>query len=226
MEKGNLANLVKEIERDLFRANKELEELSKSAKKAEAVLEKISFAEHSIEKKVALSKELEKTMSEGKVIAQANQLFKNLEILRKDLEKLPGLEEKARLFVERFRTTRLYSFEHSSSATNFTKQAFEIFSLQEILFKPRFIGPLNISDMAERLKVKKVKEGLLLQPNDLEAFVGYLLEKRFASNISLEADGLKLVWHDRKTIDVFASSEKLYRLNRLCVSLEGKCLEQ
>ena len=56
--------------------------------------------------------------------------------------------------------------------------------------------------------------------------VEHLSSKRLASNISLECDSLKLVWHDKKTIAVDAPQERLFRLDRLCEVLGGKSIEK
>jgi hypothetical protein len=226
MDKGKFVNLVKETELGLYRANKQAKELGKLPEETERLLKNILAIEQAVERSSKLGQELSEQLKQRQVVGQANELFKQLDSIEKDLKNLLELRERAAPFVESHRTRRLYAFGEGANATNFARRLFEMFSVQEILFKPRFIGAIDFNKMAADLKLKKSDKGLILQPKDLKPFVKAMAEKKFSSNISLEAQGLKLVWQDRKTIAVEADSEKLFRLDRLCNELEGKCLEK
>ena len=67
-------------------------------------------------------------------------LFSSVEKLKKGLGEFFEKEARARLFIEKHRTERLYSFETGKAATKFAKQAMESFSIQKAVFRPRFIG--------------------------------------------------------------------------------------
>ncbi len=226
LEEARLSNLVKKTERNLFLANKNLKSFEEILEKTASVFQNIALIEETSEKTPALSKSLGVQMRERKFVGQSRELFKALEKARKDLDSLIVLEDRAKFFVERFRTTRMYSFSTSAGAIKFAKQLMELFSIESMLFRPRFIGPLDLNELSENLKLKKSGDGLLLQAKNLKQLVTVLNSKKLASNISLESDGLKLVWHDRKTIAVDSSSERLYRLDRLCDVLQGQCLEK
>jgi len=226
MDTGKFVNLVKETELGLFRANKQLRELSKVSKGIEAVLANLLLIEHSAERDAKLRKELVEQLKQRKLVSQSTELFKQLALLGKNVGMLSEIMEKARPFVERHRTSRLYSFDSSADAVKFARQLFEMFSCEKIVFKPRFIGPLEFHEIALKLKLENADPGLFLQPKDIKLFVKAMSEKKFVSNISLEAAGLKLIWQDKKTIVVESSSEKLGRLDRLCEALDGKCFER
>jgi len=224
--KGKLANLVKETEKSLFRANRQLKDVSGLPKEIESIFENLALFEEASAKTPSLAKELEAELKGKKIVGQARVLFENLEKLKKGLDESFENEARARLFIEKHRTERLYSFETGKAATKFAKQAMESFSIPKAVFRPRFIGTLDLEKTAETLNLKAEGNSLVLKPKDLKVFVEHLSSKRLASNISLECDGLKLVWHDKKTIDVNASQERLFRLDRLCEVLEGKCIEK
>jgi len=226
MDKGKLVNLVKETEKGLFRANKDLAEANRLSAKIARLFKNLALAEAAAQRTPALAKELKEQIKASRIVGQGNELFKGLEILRKGLEELSAREERARAFVESYRTERLYSFENSRASSKFARQALELFSVKEAFFRPRFIGTIDLSDLAARLNAGKQSGGLVLQPRDIKALVALLSEKRLASQISLETNGLKLAWQDKKTISVDASAEKLYRLDRLCDVMQGKCLEK
>ena len=225
MDKGKLSNLVKETEKALFKANNELKSLENVPKNVATIFQNVSLIERASGDNV-LSKEVPKHLKERKIVHQSHELFKRLEKLRRDLDNLVELEEKARFFVERNRTARRYEFDDLSSAIKFARQTIEIFSLKGLLFKPRYMGTVNLDDLSKDLSLKRVDKGLLLLDSDIKPFVKFLSEKKFVSNISLEAQDLRLVWQDNRTIAVDASSEKLYRLDRICDVLHGKCLEK
>lgn len=224
-DKGKLANLVKETEKALFKVNRELKSFEGIPDDAGLVFQNVVSLERASGDKI-LSKELSKHLREQKIISQCHELFKRLESLRRGLDSLVELEEKARFFVERNRTARLYEFEGVDSAIKFARQALEVFSAKDFLFKPRYVGTVNLGDLSKDLQVKLSKGGLLLQDKDVKPFVKAMSEKKFASNISFETSDLKLVWQDKRTISVDASSDKLYRLDRICDVLHGKCLEK
>ena len=226
MDKGKLTNLIKETEKGLFRANKHLKAVDKLALEIGLLLQNLAVAEESSKRTPALAAELRKQMRENQVVGQSNELFALLEKLRRELNTLSESEERARRFVEMHRTKRVYAFADGKATVRFARQFLELFSLNNVLFRPRFIGTIDLSELANKLRLRKEGNGLLLQPKDLRPFVKHLSDKRFASNISLEAGGIRLVWQDRKSIVVEASVEKLYRLDRLCEALQGKCLEK
>ncbi len=226
MDKGKFVNLVKLTELGLFRANKQLQQLGAVSKEIEGLLQNICVIEQEAERSVILRKEFAEQMKRRQLVAQANLLFKQLEGLERKFEALSELQEKAMPFVERHRTARIHAFNDSVNAIKFARQLFEMFSIQEILFKPRFIGTIDLNEISEKLKLRKASSGLLLQPKDIKPFVKLFSAKRLASNICLKASGIKLQWQDRKTIAVEASAERLYRLGRLCNALQGKCLEK
>ncbi len=224
--KAKLANLVKETEKNLFRANRQLKEASDLPKEIESIFENLALFEEASAKTQSLAKEFEKELKGKKIVGQARLLFSNLEKLKKGIDGFFENEARARLFIEKHRTERLYSFETGKAATKFAKQAMESFSIQKAVFKPRFIGTIDIEKTANALKLKAEGNGIVLKPKNLKAFVEYMSSKRLASNISLECDGLKLVWHDKKTLAVDAPQERLFRLDRLCEVLEGKSIEK
>ncbi len=226
MDKGKFVNLVKETELGLYRANRQAKELGKLPLETERLLKNIIAMEHAVERFPKLEKELLEQLKQRQVVGQANELFKQIDLVEKGLKNLSELRERVAPFVESHRTRRIYAFGDGANAAKFARQLFEMFSVQEILFKPRFIGPIDFNKMASDLKLKKSDKGIALQPKDLKPFINAMAEKKFSSNISLEGSGLKLVWQDRKTIAVEANSEKLFRLDRLCNELLGKCLEK
>ena len=226
MGKAKLANLVKETEKNLFRANRQLKEVSALPKEIEAIFENLALFEDAAAKNPSLAKELEAEIKNKKIVSQSRELFNNVEKLKKELDDFFENEARARLFIEKHRTERLYSFETGKAVVKFAKQAMESFSIKKAVFKPRFIGAIDIKKTANDLILKVEGNTLVLGPKNLKPFVEYLSSKGFASNISLECDGLKLIWHDKKTIAVNASQERLFRLDRLCDVLEGKCLEK
>ncbi len=224
--KGKLANLVKETEKNLFRANRQLKDVSTLPKEIKLIFENLALFEESSAKNPSLAKELETEIKGKKIVGQARELFNNVEKLKKELDEFFENETRARLFIEKHRTERLYSFETGTAATKFVKQAMESFSLKTAVFKPRFIGAIDIKKTADVLTLKSERNSLVLNPKNLKPFVEYLSSKGFASNISLDCDGLKFIWRDKKTISVTSSQERLFRLDRLCDVLEGKCLEK
>ena len=224
--KGKLANLVKETEKNLFRANRQLKEVSALPKEIETIFENLALFEEASAKNPTLAKELEAEIKGRKIVSQSRELFNTVEKLKKELDESFENEARARLFIEKHRIERLYSFETGKAVTKFAKQAMESFSIQKAVFKPRFIGAIDIKKTADDLTLKTEGNTLILNPKNLKSFVEYLSSKGFASNISLDCDGLKLIWHDKKTISVNASQERLFRLDRLCDVLEGRCLEK
>ena len=224
--KGKLANLVKETEKNLFRANRQLKEVSELPKEIELIFENLALFEEASAKNQSLAKELEAEIKSKKIVTQSRELFNNVEKLKKEFDEFFENETRARLFIEKHRTERLYSFETGVAATKFVKQAMESFSLKTAMFKPRFIGAIDIKKTADDLTLKAEGNTLILNPKNLKPFVEYLSSKGFASNISLECDGLKFIWRDKNTILITASQERLFRLDRLCDVLEGKCLEK
>ena len=224
--KAKLSNLVKETEKNLFRANRQLKEVSTLPKEVETIFENLALFEEASAKNSSLAKELETEIKNKKIVGQSRALFNNVEKLKKELDEFFENETRARLFIEKYRTERLYSFETGKATIKFAKQAMESFSLKKAVFKPRFIGAIDIKKTADDLTLKAEGNSLVLSPKNLKPFVEYLSSKGFASNISLDCDGLKLIWHDKKTISVNASQEKLFRLDCLCDVLEGKCLEK
>jgi len=226
VDRGKFVNLVKETELGLFRANRQAKELGRLPLETEGLLNNVLAIEDAVDRFPKLAAVLSEQLKQRQLVGQANSLFKQLDSLEKGLRGLSGLRERAAPFVESHRTRRFYAFSESGNAVKFARQVFEMFLVQEILFKPRFIGPIDFDKMAAGLKLRKSGNGLVLQPKDLKPFVNAMAEEKFFSNICLEAEGLKLVWQDRKTIVVEANSEKLFRLDRLCTGLDGKCLEK
>lgn len=224
-EKNKLAGLVRATEKSLFRVNADLKSFEKTLGEIGLAFGNIALLDSASRDKV-LSKELPKHLKERKILGQSHDIFNRLESVRKALDGLVEAEEKARFFVERHRTARLYEFQDVDSAIKFARQALEVLSSDCFLFRPRFIGTVSLDDLSRDFNLKKSDGGLLLSGPDLKPFVRAMSEKKFASNISLEAKGLRLVWQDKRTIAVEASSESLYRLDRVCDVLHGKCLEK
>ena len=226
MDKGKFVNLVKETELGLFRANKQAKELGKLSDGTAGLLNNLLAIAQAVERFPKLEQELSEQLKQRRLVGQARELFGQIDLIENGLKNLSGLRERAAPFVESHRTGRVYSFKDSISAIKFAKQAMEVFSVQSVLFKPRFLATINLDEVAGTLKLKSSGPGLVLQPKDIKAFVKHMSLKRLASNISLEAAGLKLVWHDKRTVAVEASSERLYRMDRLCDVFEGKCIEK
>jgi len=226
LDKGKLSNLLKETEKGLFRVNKQLRETNRLAPEIEILLQNLTDAEQAASGIPETAKELRLLMQKTKVVGQSRELFNQIDVLGKNLSRLSESSQKVSAFVEMHRTSRLYSFDKSTAAVKFAKHLMEAFSLESILFKPRFMGTLDLSDVSQRLNLKKEGSGLLLNPKDLKPFVNFMAEKKFASNISLEASNLKMQWQDKKTIAVEAPVEKLFATDRLCDVLHGKCVEK
>ncbi len=225
MDKGNIANVLKQAELGLFRVNNQLKESIALSKEIEKILQSLALSEEAASRNKELEKEFEKQMHERKISEQSHALSKQLDMLRKNLQGLVPLEQKTTMFLEKFRTGRLYQFHDSKSALAFAKQILELFSIQRILFKPRFVGAINLEDITKELKLEKSGQALVLKPSQLKPLVNHLIAKKFTSNISLEASGIKLIWMDKKTIGLQAPAENLFRTDRLCDALSGKCIE-
>ena len=151
-EKIQLKNALKKAENNLYKITKELKETESLYLNLKETYDALSLMEKITEENPALTPIASKEIKEKKLVSLYKQMEEELTALK---ERINSFEDKAmrtKLFLENFRTTRIYEFKNTESMTEFIKQAYPLFSISRVLFKPEFVGTVNLEEIAGELK--------------------------------------------------------------------------
>lgn len=226
-QRDALAKRLSELALELHKSNVQLQEMQVFVA---AVPKTVSKLHDSVEK-AALQPEqkdwLEKELQQQRLLESFAVLQGHVHRLKQlvsDLEE-PLLQES--LFLEKHRAYRFYQFVSQDQSLRFLLELADLYSIQQFVFKPEFMGLVNFAPLKRELNLAMHDNAsFVVLPNQLEFVFGFLAANQFSKNFVLSADSVKLVFQSPLLVKVEAANLVLQRLDRMAIAAEGKVLEK
>lgn len=225
-DNAKVRETLKEVEKELYRVNKALEEVKQLSNGIASVYSGILSIERIGEENPSINPVSKKLIKEKNVLG----LYKKMDSLLSELRKsLKGFEEdavRANLFLEEFRTNRNYFFPDSKAMKNFIEAMYPLFAINSVSFKPEFIGTVELNSIENELKLQVSGQHSLIVPTEkLTDLLNYLEKKRILKNSRLENELLKVVFRNENAIAVEGDNTRIKRIDRLAKEMNLKYSE-
>jgi hypothetical protein len=226
-EKIQLKSALNKAENNLYKISKQIEEAEKLNEMLKETYDNILLMEKITEENPALNSIVSKEIKEKKLVA----LYKQMEEkLNKTKEKINSFEDKAisaKLFLENFRTNRTYEFKETEAMQDFIKQAYHLFSISRVSFKPEFVGTVNLEEIAKELNEEAKGNQLISIPTEkLQKLMRIIEKKKLFKNARIENELIKITLKGENTLSVNSDNTRIRRLDRLCKQLDGTWQEE
>jgi len=226
INRGEFSNIVKRFDKSVGRARKGLGTLRETKDFLLESLELLKIIEQGVREDPSLAEDFQSISAEKGSISSWEETRLLVSELHAFIENSVMDVDNSSAFIETFRNNRTYTFPNTSSSVSFLGNLAEVFSINKFELKPQFIGTMDLEAVASDLKLKKGKSSICVNPAELERVVSYLSKNRLSSNLLFESKKLRVFWHNSRVLRVAAKHPVLKRLDLLCRSLNGKCVEK
>jgi len=221
-EKIQLNSALKKAEANLYKVSKQFEAAEELNKLIKETYDNLLAIEKLTEENPSLNSIASKEIKEKKLVSLHKKMEEDLLVLKEKVNSFDDKATRTKLFLESFRTNRIYEFKEEESMAEFVKQAYPLFSISRISFKPEFVGTVNLEEIAEELKEEPKGNQLLNMPVEKISKLMEIIEnKKLFKNARIENDLLKIVLKGEKTISVDSDNTRIRRLDRLCKQYDG-----
>ncbi|MFH1663516.1 MAG: hypothetical protein ABH986_01755 [archaeon] len=225
-EKIQLNNALKKAESSLYKISNQFEEAEKLNSMIGEIFENILLMEKLTEENPALLSGISKEIKEKKLGSLYKQMEEKLSAAKEKINSFEDKTIRAKLFLENFRTNRVYAFKNIDLMTEFVKQAYPLFSISRISFKPEFIGTVSLDTLAEELEEEtKGNQQIVIPTEKLPKLMEIIEKKGLFRNARIENDLLKIVLKGNNEVSVDSDNTRIRRLDRLCRQFDGTCKE-
>ncbi len=226
-EKAQLRETIKKTESNLYKLSKQFEETEKLNSNLKETYDSILLMEKITEENPVLTAIATKEIKEKKLVSLFKQMEEKLALTKQKINSFDDNSTRAKLFLENFRTTRIYEFNDSESMENFVKQSYPLFSISRVLFKPEFVGTIKLESIAEELNEKAQGNQMIsISTEKLPKLMEIIEKKDLFKNARIENELLKTVIKGQTTILVDSDNARIRRLDRLCKQFDGKWKEE
>jgi len=223
-EKVKLREAIKKAETNLYKISKQLEETEKTNLSLKEIYESILTMERITEENPELSSSTAEAIKEKKLVSLYKQMQEQFTKVKEQINSFEDNSTRAKLFLENFRTARNYVFKDFSSMTEFVKEAYPLFSISMISFKPEFVGTVNLEKIAEELNEEPKGNQMLQIPTEKLSQLIKIIEKNgLFKNARIENELLKIVLKGNNEVLVDSDNSRIRRLDRLCKQFDGEC---
>ncbi len=213
---------MKKAETNLYKLSKQFEEAEKLNSMIKETFESILLTEKMTEENPSLNPLAEKEIKEKKLVSLYKQMEEKLNEAKQKINSFEDQSIRSKLFLEGFRTTRTYTFPDMQAMNEFIKQAYELFSISMVQFKPEFVGTVNLESIAAELKEEAKGNQILNIPSEKLFDLMELIEKKgIHKNARIENALLKISLKGSNTLVVDSDNTRIRRLDRLCKELNG-----
>lgn len=225
-EKVHLREAIKKAENNLYKIANQFEETEKTNSNLKEIYESILTIERITEENPELSSIAAEAIKEKKLVSLYKQMEEHFAKIKKQINSFEDHSTRAKLFLEDFRTARTYVFKDIDSMTEFVKNAYPLFSISRISFKPEFVGTVNLKKIAEEINEEPKGNQFLQMPTEkLPKLIGIIEKKGLFKNARIENELLKIVLKENTKVLVNSDNTRIRRLDRLCKQFGGECKE-
>jgi len=190
------------------------------------VYDSLLLMERITEENPALNSIASEAIKEKKLVSLYKKMEEELQKSRQKINSFEDQGTRTKLFLENFRTSRTYSFNDFDSMTEFIKQAYPLFSISRVSFKPEFLGTINLDSIANELKETAKGNQLINIPAEkLSELIQIIEKKGLLKNSRIENELLKIVLKGETVISVDSDNSRIRRLDRLCKQFDGNWKE-
>jgi len=223
-EKVNLREAIKKAEANLYKISKQFEETENANTSLKEIYDSILTMERITEENPELSSITAEAIKEKKLVSLYKQMEEHFAKVKQQINSFEDHSTRAKLFLENFRTARTYVFKDFDSMTQFVKEAYPLFSISRISFKPEFVGTVDLGKIAEELNEEPKGNQMLQIPTDKLAKLIEIIEKKgLFKNARIENELLKIVLKGNTEVLVDSDNTRIRRLDRLCKQFDGEC---
>ncbi len=217
--------LIKKIERDLYKVNSDFSNVSSLKSQVSSIYSSLEELEKILEDKESEAFFVEK-FKETNLISLLKQLGSNLGELKKFSESFEEKDLRLGVLLERYRTLRSYYFLSIEKSFEFVSQMHSLFSVDFFVFKPNFIGLMDLDELSKTFSIEmESKQSLKVSPAQLKQLIDLMVSKSKFQAFRLESSELKVFWKSPQTVSVETSNEKLKRIDFLAKSVGGNFSE-
>ncbi len=225
-EKVELKEAIKKAENNLYKISNQFEEIKKANEMMKEIYDNILLMEKITEENPTLTSIVSNAIKEKKLVSLFKKMQEDFIPIKEKVNSFEDSETRAKLFLENFRTTRLYEFKDLDSMELFIKQAYPLFSISRINFKPEYVGTIDLQKIAEELKEEPKGNQMINIPTEkLSDLIGIIEKKGLFKNARIENELLKIAVKGENTVAVDSDNTRIRRLDRLCKQFDGICKE-
>ena len=212
---------VKQLEKELHKTTSLLNDTTCLKNHLENIFAKARHLEELTEENKELAELFKKHLKNEQTLSLFKRLESQLNGLKSALTALEDQEIQSNLFLERFRSKRDYTFERKRDSLNFLLEAFSLFDVKKVFFKPQFVGTINLTKTGKELKLLREGISLIIPVEKIRNLLVYLGKNEKKASIVFESPFLKIVWKDEFNLSIEAENIKIKRLDRLCKETKG-----
>jgi len=219
-EQARLLELTKKLEKDLYKVISFLKNTSSNQPVLDA-LKSVELIEKTLESNPSIRQKLESELKSKNLLS----LFKEFSFLmnksKSDFDELQEKIMKADLFLESRRTYRVYSFDSLMKASDFIEKSLSMLGITNVLFKPHFIGMIDLKQFSEELNAEKQGSQLILLQEKIAKLFALIEKTKMNKSFKLESETLRILFKAPSEIIVETDAEAIKRLDHLARELEG-----
>lgn len=206
---------ITSLEKALLKANNLLSSLDEFQGLLSEVHGEISAIERlSADKEAA--EVLDSRLKEDSTLKLYGELSQKLALLGAVLREWEEKSEFSGKFLGQFRTTGTFSFGTRSESVDFARKAISLFAVDELLFKPEYIGAVDLAAMGDALGLKRAgMEFLVAGADKIEQIVAYLEKNSLSKNFLLNSEPLKIHFSKAAELVIETTNPRLRRIERL-----------
>ncbi len=225
-DKVLLNQSAKKVERELYRSSSLLTNLKELNGSLESIYSNLLKLEGLAEENPVIAKKLREQFRETKILPLFKKMEQNLVGFRGELERLEDSSLKANLFLEGMRGERTYKFRDEVGAREFIEELLSALAVEEVTFRPEFIGVTDLSGIAEELEVEKGKNQALKVPSHkVQRLFEIVSKSTEPKNFRIETGLFRLWWNTKNQFSVEAETGLLKRIDRISKNLEATFFE-
>lgn len=224
MDRAEVTNLVRKMEKDLYRINSQLKSLHSLEPAIAEIYTSLLKLESNVRDDSKIESFFSQLMRERKILSLLKEMSLGLSKLKAAIDEKEDIDARSNIFIESYRNYRLYTFPNPAATIEFINQLSEIYSFEYFYFKPQFIGTIDLDSIAKELRLAKEASGLKVQVSDMEKMFNYLLLNKINQNIVFDFTGIKLTLRGPKALHAESTNARIKRLDRLCKELNGSYL--
>ncbi len=225
-EKVQLREAIKKTESSLYKISNQFEETEKTIQMLKEIYSNILLMEKITEENPSLNSTATNAIKEKKLVSLHKKMQEKFEKIKQQINSFEDKSMRAQLFLENFRTARTYEFKDTNSMAEFVKEAYPLFSISRITFKPEFIGTVDLKKIAEEIKEEPKGNQMIQIPTEkLPELIELIEKKGLFKNAKLENELLKVFLKGNTEVVVDSDNTRIRRLDRLCKQYDGECKE-